>query len=376
APTPLVFTLRNSNPVAIAGFSLTDVFPTAGGQPAIRIAAPTGAAPALQLAVTPVVSASAGATSLSATGTIPADGSCTFSVSVEAAQANGAYSTGSLTNRVNRSTQFGNDLGIAAAADATDTITVRSPLRVGKSVNASAVTSGGTGAFTITLYNDSASSALVLNGFTDDPIDGTTAGNTNAYGLKVTGQPTTTCTGATVATTANNTGIVMTGGTLAAGASCTVRIGFTGTVETANTPRPYTNTLPQGAVTVAGSPSIVSQAASAAVTVYENLNVSKSVSPNNAAPGQPVRYRVTVQNWSIAPITDLQINEQLTNGLTFLTGTIGGQNFTPSTACTGLNVTGGVGDTNVVFAGINVPARTSVNNPGSCVVTFWAMTPT
>ncbi|MDO8991055.1 MAG: SdrD B-like domain-containing protein, partial [Sideroxyarcus sp.] len=126
-----------------------------------------------------------------------------------------------------------------------------------------------------------------------------------------------------------------------------------------------------------GNAAIVSQAASSSVTVYENLNVSKTISPVNAAAGNPVKYTFAVQNWSAAAITDLTVTDTLTNGQTYLTGMIGANDYTPAltgTGCSGLSVTGAVGATAPVFTIASVPARASVNSPGSCTVTFWAKT--
>ncbi|MBU1425785.1 MAG: DUF11 domain-containing protein [Gammaproteobacteria bacterium] len=378
-PTTLTITVTNTNTVAIPNFNITDTFPVLGaGGGIIRVApGPVTTATCNNGGAAPVFAPVVGAKAVTAGGTIPArsgvtNGSCTFTVQVEADHTNGAYTTNAQTNIINRSTQFTNDIGIPAAANATANITVRSPLRVTKSVNNGALATGQAGAFTITLYNDGPTPLTA--DFTDDPIDG--IGNLT-YGLTVTGAS-TTCAGGTAAATVNNTGVSLTGGTIPATGSCSVTINFTGTVQTANTPRSYTNTLAQGAVNV-GNAAIVSQAASAAVTVYENLNISKSMSPTNAVAGNPVRYQVTVQNWSAADITDAAITDTLANGQTFLTGTLGANTYTPSlsgTGCAGLSVSGAVGATAPVFTIGTLPQRNSINSPGSCTVTFWAMTAT
>lgn len=379
AATTLTITLTNTNPVSIPNFNITDAFPQLGGSGIIRVAATPGATASCNNGGSaPTFAPSAGDKTISATGSIPAragatNGSCTLTVQVEADHTNGGYSTGAQTNTINRSSQFTNDLGIPAASNATASITVRSPLRISKSVNNASVAAGQPGSFTITLFNDGGSD-LTVTSLTDDPIDGVTGGG---YGLTVTGTS-TTCAGGAAAATAGNEGVTLTGGTIPAGGSCTVTINFTGTVQTANTPRAYTNSIAESAVNV-GNPTIKSQAASATVTVYENLNVSKTISPINAAPGNPVRYQVTVQNWSTADISNLNITDTLANSQTFLTGNINGLDFTPSlsgTGCSGLSVTGAVGATVPVFTIGTVPQRTNVNTPGSCTVTFWAMTST
>ncbi len=379
AARTLTITLNNTNPVAISGFSIADAFPQLSGQAVIRVANPPNATASCNNGgAAPVFSPSAGDTSVSATGTIPArtagvNGSCTLTVSIEAATTNGNYTTGARTNTIDATSQFSNDLGIRAAANASANITVTSPLRVIKSVNASSLATGQSGYFTLTLYNDG-STPLNVTSLTDSPIDGVTGGS---YGLTVSGSS-TTCTGGSTASTAGNEGVTLSGGTIPANGSCTVTINFTGTVQNPNTPSSYTNTLAQGAVNV-GNPAIVSQSASAAVTVYENLNVTKSVSPSSAAPGNPVRYQVTVQNWSAADINNVAISESLASGQTFLTGVINGIDFTPSLSgagCSGLSASGALGDAASVFTIGTLPQRSGINSPGACTVTFWAMTAT
>lgn len=373
AASRLTITVTNPNPVPLPGFQITDAFPALGaGGAIIEVADPPGLSASCSAGAAPVVTqgGSAGHTAVAASGTVPADGSCTIAVDVVARHTDGAYTTGAQTNRIGATTQFSNGLGIRAQADATAPISARSPLRVTKTVNEGSVATGQSGYFTITLHNDGGT-ALPITSFTDSPIDGVAGGG---YGLTVTGHA-TTCGGST-APTAGGEGVTLTGGAIPAGGSCTVRIDFTGTVQSANTPREYTNAVVAGAVVV-GAPGVVSQNVSASVTVYENLDVGKTASPANAAPGNPVRYQVTARNWSTAAIAGLVITDALASGQTFLTGTIGANDYTPAltgSGCAGLTVSGATGATTPVFTIGTVPARASANSPGSCTVTFWAMT--
>jgi len=366
--TTMNITVTNTNPVAIPNFSFTDNFPNI-----IKIAATPGATSSCNNGGSaPTFSPTAGTQSLTASGTIPAkvgatNGSCTFSVQVDADNTALTYST-SATNSINGTTQFSNDLGIRASS-ASANVTVRSPLRVSKTVNAGSLATGEAGTFTITLFNDGPSPLTAS--FTDSQIDG----DAGFSGLTVTGAS-TTCVGGVAALIAGNQGITLTNGDIPATGSCTVTINFTGVVKTPNTPTAYTNSIAQGAVDV-GNPAIVSQSASAAVTVYENLHVTKAISPANAGPGNPVRYQVTVQNWSAAAISNVAITDSLTNGQTFLTGLIGSNDFTPSLSgagCVGLSVTGAVGASLPELTIGTLPQRVNINSPGSCTVTFWAMT--
>ncbi len=374
----LTITLENSpqNGVGapIPGFSLVDPLPgnlVVGAPVVVSSSCNHGGA-------APMVSSTA--TSITVNGDLPApsggvNGICTVVVRVVGTLPAATYEQTN-NNVINASTNFSNSLGIPAAANATAPITVHSPLRTLKTVNSGSLASGETGSFTIRLFNDSAS-PLSITGFTDDPIDGTTAGNVNAYGLKVIPASLANTCGSTVTATANNTGVQVTGGSIPAGSSCTVTIPFTAAVEQPNTPRVYSNLLGQGAVITGGG--FTSQPASASVTVYENLDVQKSVSPANPAPGNPVRYQVAVRNWSAAQISNLVITDPFTSGQTFLTGTIGGNNFTPSVSpagCVSVSTPAVLGASSVALTINTVPARLSINSPGVCTVTFWAMTPT
>lgn len=378
APVTLTITVTNPNPIALPNFSVTDNFPLLGGIAIIKVAAAPAATSTCTGAGTPATFApAAGNTSVTATGgTVAANGSCTMTVAVEANHTNGLYDTGLQSNTINGATGFSSDLGLVPA-NASASVRARSPLRVAKAFAHGFLAGGQSDTMSITLFNDG-TAALTVNALTDDPIDG--VGNA-AYGLKVNGGgPTVVCTGTgvagTYAATAGNTGVTQTANTtIAAGGSCTISVPFTGTVQTAGTPISFTNTIAQGAVglTVAG---IVSQLASASVIIADDLRVTKTATPASVAPGNPVRYAVTVQNYSAAAINNVAITDTFANGLTFLTGVINGINYTPSLSgagCVGLVVTGAVGAGAPVFSVGTLPARIDVNTPGSCTVTFYAM---
>ena len=376
ASTTLTITITNPNPVAMTGVGITDDFPAAanpnaGGvsQGIIKVAAaPAATATCTGTGVPPTFTPAAGVTTIAATGaTIAANGSCTITVAVEANHTGGAYNR-TQTNTINASTQFSNDVGLPAAANATRSMTVQSPLAVSKTGPLS-LAAGQTGQFVVTLTNSGP--APLTASFTDSPIDGITGG---LFGLTTTGVA-TSCGGAT-AITASNEGVTLTGGTIPANGSCTVTIDFTGTLQAANTPQAFTNTLAPGAVDV-GNLAIVSQASSATVTIYDTLNVSKAgPTPSNAVAGGPVRYQVTVQNWSTSDMSNVAIADALANNQSFLTGTINGVNYTPSVtpACGTVSSTSAVGDTTANLSVQTVPQRSNATTPGSCTVTFWAMT--
>jgi len=381
ASTTLTLTITNPNPVALTGVGITDVFPSqnnpnalpaAAVQGVIKVAAvPAATAVCSAGGTAPTFNPAAGDTTVNATaGTLAANGTCTITVTVEANHTGGAYSV-SPTNTINASTQFVTDVGLPAAADATQQFTVRSPLAVAKTVNHSTLAAGSDGIFTITLTNNGA--ANLTASFTDAQIDNINGG---AFGLTV--QSTTNSCGGTLTTTGVNEGVSLANGIVPANGSCVVTITFRGNLAAANTPQAFYNILAAGAVSV-GNAAIVSQAVSASVTIYDTFNVSKAgPTPNNAAAGSAVQYQVTVQNWSAGNMDLVTIDDALTQGQTFLTGTLNGVNYTPTVtaACGNLTAVSALGALRAQMTINTVPQRSADFTPGACVVTFWAMTGT
>ena len=372
AVVTLTITVNNPNPIALPNFSITDNFPQLGTALIKVAAAPAKTSTCTGVGSPATFNPGAGDTVLAATGgTVAANGSCTITVAVEASHTNGVYDTGLQNNTIVGASDFSNDLGLVPA-NATAQVRTRSPLRIAKSFAHAFLASGQADSLTITLFNDGGA-ALTVTSFTDDPIDGVTGGG---YGLSVTGSS-TTCAGGATATTAGNEGVTLTGGTIPANGSCTVTINFTGTVQTVGVPISFTNNIAQGAVGVTAA-GIVSQTASASVIVADDLRVSKTATPASAAPGNPVKYSVTVENYSATPINNVAITDTFANGLTFLTGTINGVDYTPTITggCGVLAVTGTSGAAAPVLTIGTLPARSGVNTAGSCTVAFYAMVAT
>lgn len=369
--TALVITVTNPNPAAIANIGITDNFPST-----IKVATPVVASTTCGGTFSPV----AGAASVSSTGgTLPArsggvNGSCTYTVNVEAAQTNGIYSS-TQTNTIDRTTGFSNALGLAAENNATDEVTVRSPLSVGKNFAHAALSNGQSDSLTILLSN-SGNTPLAITSFTDSPIDGV-GGIDPATGLNIT-STSTSCAGGTATAINSNKGVQLTGGTIPANGSCTLTVNFTGNVQSSSVPVTYTNNIPENAVNV-GNAAIHSQAASSAVLVFDDLRVVKSASPSapsTVAPGNPIRYRITVQNFGVGAVGPVTVTDPLTNGQTFLTGVIGGINYTPSGtgSCSSVTSASALNSTSPVFTIDTIAGRSDPNTPGFCTITMWVMT--
>ena len=375
APVRMSITVTNPNSISLPNFSITDVFPLVGGTPALRVAAvPNAQVSCPAGGTTPAFTPVAGAFSVSAVGgTVAPDNSCTMSVDVVAHATNGAFSV-EPSNTIDRATQFSNDLGLVPTQNAGATIVVRSPLSVGKSFSSAALANGQAGSLTLTLRN-SGSAALTVSTFDDSPIDG--LGNPLS-GLKVTGQS-TTCAGG-VATALGDVGVRLSGGsipggTLAVPGTCTVTVNFTASVTTPGVPVSFTNSVPTGAVGVT-TPGIVSAPVSASLLVFDDLRVLKSSSPADPAPGNPVRYNVTVQNFASVARANVSVTDVFANGQTFLTGTIAGINYTPtvSVGCGPVSTPDTTGAASATLTFQTLPARVNITTPAACTVSFWAMT--
>ena len=377
--TTLTITVANNNPFALSGFSIRDIFPVDGSNVAYLRVAPTpattltctagGSAPTLNL-----VSAGDVSISTAADGTVAANGSCTLTVQVEAAQSGIVYSL-STTNTIRKSLDFVNDIGIAAATDATASVTLTSPLRVSKSFN-STLASGQSDILTIFITNDVTGLVLTVDSFADDAIDGSAPGNLNAYGLKVSGAITSTnCGAAAFIATANNTGVKLdplTTATITHGTPCTIRVPFTGTAQTHDLPSSFTNIIPAGAAHTT-LPGIVSSATQATILVADMLHVTKSALPSSAAPGNPVQYTVAVNNYSAGALNNVTVTDGLPAGMTALSGGVFQATYTCSGSAIVHNVTPGGSPTVPTFLVTQVPARSSPNTPGLCTLVFWAM---
>ncbi len=375
ASTTLTFQVYNGSTTApLTNFSLTDNFPNYLGTPAIKVAAtPSPSVSCTGASTPPTFTPVAGATSITASGGTIAPGKvCTISVKVEG----NVDTDGNLvTNTFVGATDFTSDIGLLPS-NAVASIRVKSPLTITKAFAHPSVAAGQTDTFSI-VFGNLSTSPLTINSFTDSPIDGV---GDLSYGLKLTAAPTMSCTSGTPGTFAvngTNTGFSQTvNTTISPNSSCTLTGSFQGTVQNPNTPIAFTNTIPKGAVGTLTA-GVVSPQASASVLVLDSLRVSKTMSPVGVIPGNPVRYNVTVENWSSSALTNTVISDVLTNGQTFLTGTIGANNYTPTltgTGCSGISTPAVTGATSVPLTVGTIPARASISSPGSCTVTFWAAT--
>lgn len=361
----LRITVTNSDPnIGLSGIAFTDTFPIAGGSAIIEpTGTPASGSCLVGAAIAALTTGAAAGVDVSGVA-VSAGSSCTIDIPVRGRQTDGNYEV-SATNRIQASS-FSSDQGLTPAGDATANVRVRSPLAVQKAFTPTVLASGEQGQFTVTLSN-AANAPLTVASFTDDPIGAPAGGLSIASPADINNS----C-GGSEALAGGGSGFTVSGFDIPAEGSCTITVGFTGVVGSAETPVSYTNSVPEGALQVSSPTGIVSQAESATVIVADRLRVLKSRSPSNAAPGDAVNYSVTIQNFSSSTLASVSLQDTLQNGSTLLMGGIYEPSVTP--ACGPLATNGAAtGDGSINFTLGTVPPRSAPGSAGSCTVSFWAM---
>lgn len=364
ATRTLTITVNNNDAnVPLNNIAFTDVFPTAGGAGATI--EPTGTpAGGTCGGVTTLTQGAAAQVAVSGVN-LPVSSSCTITIETRARHSNGVFNQ-SNTNTLPAS-GFTSDEGLRPAANATATVRARSPLAVGKAFTPGIVASGQPNTFVITLTNNG-STPLPITNFTDDPI--AAAPNQAFLNIAAVGDIVNSC-GGNRALESGGQGFTVDTFTIPANSNCTITVTYTGTTPGSDSPSTYTNSIAQGDVQTS-VPGIVSQARSATVLVADRLRVLKARTPANATAGDPVRYTITVENYSAAVINTVSVIDVLQNNSSFLTGGAFDPTLTPACGVLGLN--GAVqGDTSLDFTIPTLPARTGTNTPGTCVISFSAM---
>jgi uncharacterized repeat protein (TIGR01451 family) len=209
-------------------------------------------------------------------GTLAATATCTLSVSVTGA------TPGSYLNTIPASSITTNE-GSTNASPATATLTIASPVTVGKTFSPTTIAAGGTSTLTVTVTN-AGSNAVALTGLALN--DALPAGML----IAPTPNGATTCTGATVTATAATGSLVLSGGTLAVGASCTVSASVTAAVSGS-----FVNTIPAANITTTQGVSNPSPA-TATLTSAPPVAISKSFSPTPILQGGTSVLTITLAN--------------------------------------------------------------------------------
>ena len=207
ATTSVTFTLNNPNSsLALTGVAFSDTLPAG-----LQVATPNG----LVTTCTGTVTAAAGSGSISLTGaTLAANANCKVSVNVQGIAAGVQNNT---TGPVS-STESG-----PGATSNTASITVIGPPSIAKAFGAASIQLNGTTTLTFTITNPNATVAINGVGFGDTLPAGLTVANPNGL--------TGSCGAGTITTgTVSGFSVVnLSGGTIAAGGSCTFSVNVVGT---------------------------------------------------------------------------------------------------------------------------------------------------
>jgi len=296
----LTFTFTNPNSTSLTGVSFSDSLPTG-----LVVANPNGlSGPSCTVGAISgqTITATAGSTSISMSGaTLSANASCSFSVDVTGAMP-GVYT--------NISDPISSDYtGPNTEEDGygTSTLTVIAAPVISKSFGSTYVLTGETVSLSFAIYNPNPSITLTGVAFTD----------TLPAGLDVATAPSSECDG-TLTVTGNapptEDTIVLSGGSIAAGGTCTFSVTVTGT--NAGT---YTNTTENVSSTNGG----VGNTATASLTVRDitpALSLLKQISTFSGGPwttytvveeSHDVYYRFTVENIGDAALDSLYITDPM-----------------------------------------------------------------
>jgi fimbrial isopeptide formation D2 family protein/uncharacterized repeat protein (TIGR01451 family) len=345
ATTSLTFTITNpaANAVALTGVAFTDTLPTG-----LTVANATATVCGGTVTTT-------SPTSIALSGaTIAPNSQCQFSVTVTGA-ASGQY-----TNTTGNVTSTNGGTGNTATAN----LTVGSPPVIAKSFGAASILLNGTTSLSFTIQNPNASLTLTGIAFTDSL----------PAGLVVASPPslTNTC-GGTATAVGGSSSVSLSGGTLAAGASCTVSVNVTGTTAgvknnsvTVSSANAGTGNTATASLVVVGPPVLMKAFGAPSIPLHGTTSLTFTVQNNNPT--------TTLTGISFFDVLPLGLLISIPNGLTGSCdgGTIiavPGTNFisltnatlNPSSSCTfSINVKG-------VFPGTkhNTTSHVTSNNGGT-----------
>jgi uncharacterized repeat protein (TIGR01451 family) len=343
-PGTLTFTIDNTAAaVAATSLAFADVFPAG-----LVVATPANASTTCTGGTFTAVAGS-GTVAYSG-GTVAAGASCTLQVDVV------ATAPGTLVNTTGPLTS---SLGPSGTATATLDASAPPPL-FAKAFVPALIATGGTTTLTFTIDNSSSPSPATGIAFTDDlPAGLVVATPANAS---------TTCTGGTFTAVPGSGTVGYSGGTVAAGSTCTLQADVTATAP--------------GALVNTTGPLTSSQGSSGAATATLNASdqppsFAKSFVPATIAAGGTTTLTFTIDNSSSpSPATGIAFTDNLPAGMTVATPA------NASTTCNGGTLTAVPGSGVVSYAGGTVAATSScvvqaavtINSIGSAVNTTGDLT--
>ncbi len=321
-----------------------------------------------------VVTANPGDPGITLTGgTIGMAGACTVTVRVVA---NTVTGTSQVFANVVPANAIGNTRGLSSATF-NRSVTINSPITLAKSfvatvggtaLGATPIVAGQEVYVRIDIGNASTVNPLTITSFTDPLPTGLVVGSTLPVVIDCTTNGggtngTVTAVPGSTSFTVANAVVGITGGTRRCRISVPVVASASGT---------YLNSIPANAVT--NPANLGSPVASATLNVNSQLTVEKTVSPANAAPGQPVTFTVTIRNFSTGPVTGVQFTDTLP--------LVGGDqmvisnpnNFLASAGCSGGTFSNTPGASSLSWTGGTITGGIGAA-PGVCTIRFNANTP-
>ncbi len=301
AKSVLTVTLTNANAAAITGATVTDNLPSG-----MVIANPANASTSC---LAGAVSATPAGTTLTLTGaTVPASGSCTFSVDVTVAAA------GTYINTIPAGAVSSSNAGVSTAGS--QTLTVTQAPAASKSFTPGTVAANAVSTLTITLTNPTAT-AMTSVGVTD-VFPNTTAGapgNMTLFDTITTnscGGALTTSTGAALVVGSDS--VKLTGGTIPAGNVCIITVRVKAPVGGS-----YGNTIAVGALTTSGG---ANTAPASATLQIASPQVSKAFALTAVAANTPTAMTITLTNVTGVAITGLAFTDTYPANLVNSTGIV------------------------------------------------------
>ena len=177
-----------------------------------------------------------------------------------------------------------------SSAEGSATLSVGQP-GISKAFSPATITNGQTSTLTITLSNPS-SIAMTAAAFTDNYPPGT---------ISNVGSPSTTCAGGTVTGTIGGDFVGLTGGTIPANGTCTVRV-LVSAVSA------VLNTIPAGALTVSGGAGNVNPA-SATLNMTPPPSAAKAFEPSGHSQGGTSRVTITLSNANSSTATGVAFTD-------------------------------------------------------------------
>ncbi len=286
-------------------------------------------------------------------GTIPANGGCAITTNIV------APATGGYTLMVPASSVVTTQ-GITNAAAGSFTFFTFSPLVATPTFAPAAITPSQTSTYTLTLANTGTAAYTGMpllwnhvfpNGIVNAPLPGAS----------------TTCPGSNIVAPAGSTTLQINGGTLAAGATCSVT-----TTVTASTPGSYVDTIALYAVEAGPILNTAVSSATLTVNTPSAITATPAVSPSAITVGSTSQVSITIANPGANPValTGLALTQSLPTGITLATSPNG------TTTCPGGSVSAVAGTATLALtagtlasgASCTVSANVTASSGGSFVV--------